>query len=258
MHSNPLQHPFLETTKDGSHTLYSPQFNQHYHSTNGAVSESRHVFFEQNGLKQALSERSRINILEIGFGSGLNLLLLMDYCLHLKTAPQIQYHSIEAYPISAQTAAALNYDAYLDHPELAQKLHPVFSQLTDGMNTFPVSGNINLSLFYGLFDDYEPTETTFDFIFHDAFSPQANPSLWSASVFEKLLAHSNPAAVLTTYCAASKARGAMARAGWNVARAPGALGKREMTAASPSEQPLAHLKRLNEKRLAQRYEGRDF
>jgi hypothetical protein len=31
-----------------------------------------------------------------------------------------------------------------------------------------------------------------------------------------------------------------------------------MTAASPSEQPLAHLKRLNEKRLAQRYEEGDF
>jgi tRNA U34 5-methylaminomethyl-2-thiouridine-forming methyltransferase MnmC len=199
-----------------------------------------------------------MNILEVGFGSGFNLLLLMDYCLHLKAAPQIHYHSIEAYPISAQTAAGMNYDEHIDHPELAQKLPAIFSQLTSGMNTFPISDNINISLFYGLFDVYEPGDITFDFIFHDAFSPEANPLLWSASVFEKLLARSNPRTLLTTYCAASKARGAMASAGCNIARAPGAPGKREMTVASPSEQPLAHLKRLNEKRLARRYEEGDF
>src|SRR5699024_9436964 len=111
------------------HTLYSPQFGQHYHSTKGAINESRHVFFERNGLRQALSQRSHMNILEIGFGSGLNLLLLMDYCLHLKAAPQIQYHSIEAYPISARTAAAMNYGEHIDHPELAQKPPDIFSQL---------------------------------------------------------------------------------------------------------------------------------
>jgi tRNA U34 5-methylaminomethyl-2-thiouridine-forming methyltransferase MnmC len=258
MQPTPPQNPSLKITDDGSHTLYSPRFSQHYHSTKGAVNESRHIFFEQNGLKKALAERSRINILEVGFGSGLNLLLLMDYCLNIETAAQVQYYSIEAYPIPVRTADAMNYDEYVDYPGLAQKLPAIFSQLKSGMNTFSIGDNINLSLFYGLFDAYEPDDLTFDFIFHDAFSPEANPALWSAFVFEKLLAYSNPLAVLTTYCAATKARGAMARAGWYIAQAPGAHGKREMTIASPSAQPLAHLKRLNEKRLAQRYEEGDF
>ncbi len=50
----------LVETRDGSHTVYSPQFDQHYHNPNGAVAESRYVFFKQNGLSEkegGLSDR---------------------------------------------------------------------------------------------------------------------------------------------------------------------------------------------------------
>lgn len=77
-------------------------------------------------------------------------------------------------------------------------------------------------------------------------------------MFQKLKKWSNPNALISTYCAASKARGAMAWPGWKVTRAQGALGKREMTLASLTSKPLAHLKRVNEERLAQRYEEGDF
>ena len=40
-----------------------------YHSENGAINESQHVFI-QNGL--SLIDKKEINILEIGFGTGLN------------------------------------------------------------------------------------------------------------------------------------------------------------------------------------------
>ncbi|MDZ7772376.1 MAG: MnmC family methyltransferase [Balneolaceae bacterium] len=97
-----------------------------------------------------------------------------------------------------------------------------------------------------------------DFIFHDPFSPDVNPELWTGEVFSKLLAWSAPSAVLATYCAASAARGAMCWAGWKVARAPGALGKREMSLASPDASMLEGFERVNEERLAARYEAGDF
>ncbi|MFO7884188.1 MAG: MnmC family methyltransferase, partial [Desulfobacteraceae bacterium] len=65
-------------------------------------------------------------------------------------------------------------------------------------------------------------------------------------------------AVLTTYSAATSARAAMAVAGWYIARAPGALGKREMTVASKNPDKLSHLKRVDEERLARRFHDGDF
>ena len=58
----------LQSTEDGSPTLYSPRFSEHYHSTRGALSESRHVFID-HGLA-TLTLPSPIRVLEYGFGLG--------------------------------------------------------------------------------------------------------------------------------------------------------------------------------------------
>ncbi len=248
----------VKQTKDGSDTLYSNQFGQHFHNINGAISESKHVFLECNGLKEALKSRKTINILEIGFGTGLNLLLLMDQHLNTNSSARINYQAVEAFPLSSKVVDSLNYDQFLCYPELTEKLTPLFDSLRKGMNKFELLPNFSITIFYGPFIDFKPPEFEFHYIFHDAFSPDVNPELWMSSTFQKLLHTSHPNAKLTTYCAASKARAAMAHAGWKIARAPGALGKREMTIASPSGDSLKPFKRVNEKRLAERYEQGDF
>ena len=50
----------------------------------------------------------------------------------------------------------------------------------------------------------------------------------------------------------------MAVAGWKLAKARGALGKREMTIASLSENNLTDFKRINEERLIERFNNGDF
>lgn len=248
----------IEHTKDGSHTLYSPQFNQHYHNPNGAVAESHHVFFEKNGLGDRISKDDDLTIFEMGFGTGLNFLLLMDYLVERESAGTINYCSIDAYPVDPKTAGSLNYGEFLHEPVLVKKLPEIFKEIETGINIFNPRPNVTLHLFNGKFDDFNPAELKADFLFHDPFSPEVNEELWSGKVFKKLAAWSNRNAVLSTYCAASKARGAMAWAGWHVAREQGALGKREMTVASLNPDRLAHLKRVNEERLAKRYETGDF
>ena len=252
------QNPPFKTTGDGSHTLYSNRFKQHYHNPNGAVAESKHNFFETNGLYDALKNREQINILEVGFGTGLNLLLLMDALHNLETQPKVIFYSIEAYPISGETASALNFGSHLDHPELAEELPPIFEALKSGINSFGIAPYLHAHIFFDQFDEFEAGDLYFDFIFHDAFSPAVNPDLWSGEVFKKLLNCSHKKALLTTYSAASKAKGAMAWAGWNVAQASGALGKREMTVASPSSEALTGFKNVNQAHLARRYEEGDF
>ncbi|MCF8223118.1 MAG: hypothetical protein K9J25_08205 [Bacteroidales bacterium] len=51
----------ITPTPDGSNTLYVPSTDEHYHCTNGAIQESRHVFFE-NGYRQCSSNPVRIFI----------------------------------------------------------------------------------------------------------------------------------------------------------------------------------------------------
>lgn len=250
--------PEITTTRDGSHTLYSQQFDQHYHNPNGAVAESKHVFFKQSGLLNALTNRDSITILEIGFGTGLNLLLLMDYCRKLKSNATIHYYAIEGFPIDIKTVHNLNFDQHLSTPEFANHLSTIFGGLTDGMNYFQLSDSITLHLFKGLFKDFSAENLQADFIFQDAFSPDVNPELWTGNFFKRIANLSTTNVILSTYCAASKVQGALAWAGWKVAKTQGALGKREMIVASLSEEPLSHLKRINEEHYAHRYKEGDF
>jgi tRNA U34 5-methylaminomethyl-2-thiouridine-forming methyltransferase MnmC len=56
-------------TSDGSSTIHLPDWNEQYHSKNGSINETYHVFIN-SGLKEVLSDE--VSILEIGFGTGLN------------------------------------------------------------------------------------------------------------------------------------------------------------------------------------------
>lgn len=258
MSENYDNHPEIKETRDGSHTLYSRQFDQHYHNPNGAVAESKHVFFEQSNLLDDLKTGKPLTILEVGFGTGLNLLLLMDYCLELNSNSEIHFFSIEGFPIDADTAQKLNYDQYLNHPELADSLPNIFANLSVGTNEFMLSNNITLHLFNGLLKNFNTENLQANYIFHDAFSPDVNPELWTGNTFKRMAEFSKSKVILTTYCAASKTQGALAWAGWKVAKTQGALGKREMIVASLSEKPLADFKRINEEHYARRYNEGDF
>ncbi|HKJ44638.1 MAG TPA: tRNA (5-methylaminomethyl-2-thiouridine)(34)-methyltransferase MnmD [Balneolales bacterium] len=248
----------IRSTRDGSHTIYSEHFDQHYHNPNGAISESRQVFFEPAKIVEKLKTRPSLNILEIGFGTGLNLLLLADLMIPSPRCAKVIYQSVEAYPITSDIAQKLNYCNEIGNSELKGFLPEIFNHLTPGKNSFQPITNLEVRIFYGLFEDMNSDDFKADVIFFDAFSPNVNPDLWTDTVFRTLKQSAMEDVVMTTYCAATRARAAMASAGWFVARAPGALGKREMTIAALTPEPLKDYKRVNEQRLAERYNSGDF
>ena len=170
-----------------------------------------------------------------------------------------RFYSVEAYLIDQKTAASVRFGRDIDTSEYSKLLASIFSGLKSGWNTIEVSEKVTLHLFNGTFDEMELTGIKpIDYVLHDPFSPDSNPAGWTPELFQKLADHSTDNAVLTTYSAASSARAAMSVAGWYIARAPGALGKREMTVASRNPNSLSHLKRVNEKRLIERFEQGDF
>lgn len=256
-----MNQPKIIITKDGSSTLYSDEYKQHYHNPNGAVGESRHIFFQQSGLANALQTKSSLHIFETGLGTGLNLAILNSLLETENVAADVHFFSVEASPLTTTQAGKI---AFGNNPELEPSrdmLTDIFSSLTPGINEFPFSNRLSVTIFYGLFHDLFENhlfQNSFDFIFHDAFSPQVNAELWTPDTFSNLASIAKPDAVLTTYCAASSARAAMAVAGWKLCKKKGALGKREMTIASLSEKKLKNCKRLNEKRLAERYLRNEF
>ena len=65
----------IEQTEDGSATLFVPELNEHYHSVKGARTESLHIFIDM-GLKAVSTTHPQV--LEIGFGTGLNALLTLE------------------------------------------------------------------------------------------------------------------------------------------------------------------------------------
>ena len=212
----------LQLTADGSHTLFIPQMNEHYHSVNGAVQESRHVFIDA-GLH--LMQNKRLTVLEIGFGTGLNAFLtLLDSEISHQS---IYYYSFERYPLEMEMIGSLNYAERIcpDKKNAFHALHraawdsPV--RITPYFTLHKIQGDSNKS----------EIPSGLDLVYFDAFAPDKQPEMWNREIFDKLFAGMNKGGVLTTYCAKGMVRRMMKEAGYTVERIPGPPGKREMLRA---------------------------
>ncbi|TAE02717.1 MAG: methyltransferase, partial [Bacteroidetes bacterium] len=116
----------LVLTEDGSHTLYSEKLNETYHSLHGAWQESVHVYLK-NGLEYLVSESNldSIKIFELGFGTGMNAILSLDFAE--KHNKKIDMTSIEPYPVSMDLIKQMNYEKFID-PKIRyfwQNIHEV-------------------------------------------------------------------------------------------------------------------------------------
>jgi len=211
----------IESTLDGSNTLYVRELDEHYHSLNGAVQESNHVYINA-GFKEC--EKPNINILEIGFGTGLNAYL--TFLQAEKTHKNIYYTGLELYPLSLEMINRLNYtgnESYL-HEEIFKNMHICeWGQDIRLSSTFLLNKmQTDLKkLDWSVGDGY-------DIIYFDAFAPDKQPDMWTQEIFNFLYKRTNIDGILTTYCAKGIVRRMLQSAGYRVERLTGPPGKREM------------------------------
>ncbi|MCK9207739.1 MAG: tRNA (5-methylaminomethyl-2-thiouridine)(34)-methyltransferase MnmD, partial [Salinivirgaceae bacterium] len=180
-------------TSDGSHTLFVPLLGEHYHSIHGAIQESRHVFI-QTGLGP-LNAPKCIKILEIGFGTGLNALLAMQFAHQHQI--EILFTTIEKYPLRKDEFSQLNYGSVLGEEWIPhfQQLHECpWEQLVPISEAFSIQ-KIKADLLTASFIE------TYQIVFFDAFGPDKQPDLWTVTVFEKLYKSLEKQGVLVTYSA---------------------------------------------------------
>lgn len=210
------------STTDGSDTLYSPQFNEHYHSTFGAISESKHIFIKE-GLN--FSKLKSLNIFELGFGTGLNVFLSFLESIEKKLT--IKYTSIEKYPVELEIIKKLNY-----HKLLSPENQSIFNLLhyCDWDKEININTNFKFKKILSDFNQYKFTEN-FDIVFFDAFSPEIQAELWSAENFKRIYSALNNYGILTTYSSKGIVKNNLREAGFIVKRLKGPEGKRHILRA---------------------------
>jgi len=217
-----IKRPEVILTADGSKTLYIAGLDEQYHSVNGAFTESRHVFINSGLLFH--KEKATLNVLEIGFGTGLNALLTGLAALEHKKA--VSYYALEKYPLPPDTINELDYGGYLGGAavEISEAIEKaVWNCVTEIHPWFRLCKleadllNINLDM-----------EVQADVVYFDAFGPGKQPEMWTGQVFEKIYSWMASGGVIVTYSAKGEVRRRMASAGFLMERLPGPPGKREM------------------------------
>jgi len=211
-------------TEDGSHTLFVPELNENYHSTHGARQEADHIFIKE-ALQYATQLNKQLNVLEIGFGTGLNaylsLLFAQENNLH------IRYQGIEKYPVLEKEYALLNY-ASNDEQFYSYflKLHQIAWE-----NEVRINDYFSLKKEQVDFREMQLPKDFFDVVYFDAFGPDVQPNLWSEEVFRIIYQAMTSGGVLTTYSVKGSVRRTMKTVGFRVEKIAGPLGKREISRA---------------------------
>ncbi|MEZ4738647.1 MAG: tRNA (5-methylaminomethyl-2-thiouridine)(34)-methyltransferase MnmD [Flavobacteriales bacterium] len=211
-------------TRDDSFTLRNESLDVFYHSVHGAIQESTHVFIKA-GLEQV--QKLEVDVLEVGLGTGLNLLLTWIRCWEGKC--RVRYTALEPNPLSKDLLEQLDHCNELAWPGLHA---PFLERMTASNSEWAAEhGGLRFRMLPTPLLQFNE-EAAYDLIYFDAFAPRTQPELWTTDAFARMHAALRPGGMLVTYCAKGVVRRAMMEAGLSVERLPGPVGKREMFRAT--------------------------
>ena len=210
-------------TSDGSHTVYDESINETYHSIHGSINESNHVYVNA-GLKQFIyeSRKKHVNILEVGFGTGLNFLLLYDFLK--KRNIKVDYHTIEPNPLNDSVLEKLNFSKIIGSVDEIFKI--IHKSKTDEL--VEIDKKITFLKSVDTIENIKLKERKYDIIFFDAFAPSKQPDIWSYNNLNKIHSSMGEDSILVTYCSSGKFKKTLHDLGFKVEVLDGPKGKKEM------------------------------
>lgn len=229
---------------DGSNTFHSSDYDQTFHSSHGAVTETRHIFLEASGVAARLQTGVPTRILEIGFGLGLNFLLTADLAICHNAS--LDFRSWEKCLLDRKSLELLEYGKYLQHPTLLTETLTFLDSLAESIEigepttsasfTPTCSPCVQLHLYQGDATagtvDGQSGSALYDVVYLDAFSPGTNPECWEPPFLLALHTSLKPGGKLASYCAQGRFRRSLRECGFSVEALPGPPGKREITIAT--------------------------
>jgi tRNA 5-methylaminomethyl-2-thiouridine biosynthesis bifunctional protein len=215
-------------TSDGG--LYSPQFDDVYASSSGALAQARHVFLDGNELPARWTRAGNFTIVETGFGAGLNF--LSTWRAWRESAPagaRLHFISAEKHPFIRADLERI-HRRYPELCRLAPELGERYPPLLPGFHRLHLDrGRVTLTLLYGdAVSMLRQLQARADAFFLDGFAPSKNPHMWSDEVFAELARLANRGATFATYTVAAAVRKGLAAAGFEIEKRDGFASKREM------------------------------
>lgn len=214
----------IRTTSDGSKTLYINDLNENYHSHHGALQEAQHVFID-NGFN--LIYDYEINILELGLGTGLNVLVTIDEFMKTDKNHIIHYFTIEKYPVNEEEVKELDYASIFQKPEMAEINQRIHS--CNWNESIEIIPNFFLTKYHCDFFELESIEMPkINLVYFDCFGARVQPDLWEKPIFEMVANKMKIGGLLTTYSSKGSVRRILKELNFNVEKKAGPPGKREM------------------------------
>jgi tRNA U34 5-methylaminomethyl-2-thiouridine-forming methyltransferase MnmC len=212
----------LVTTSDGSHTIYVPELDEHYHSVHGAVQESEYIYL-RNGFD--LCKADPVRIFEVGFGTGLNALLTAVRCIN--GGREVFYTSIEKFPIDYDTTRLLNHYQFAgkEGKEIFDKIHSanwgVMSSICRNFNLLKIRSDLTTENLKGIYN----------LVYFDAFGPEKQPEMWTRAIFTKISEITCSNGIFVTYSSKGEVKRNLKICGFAVTLVPGPPGKRHIIQA---------------------------
>lgn len=214
----------IKTTADGSKTLYINEFNENYHSHHGALQEAMYVFIK-NGLN--LVNFYEINILELGFGTGLNVLVTIDEFLKTDKNHIVKFFTIEKYPVNKKEVEELGYDSFFEDSKMKGYYYKIHD--CEWNKSIEILPNFHFTKFHCDFFELKNLDLPkINLVYYDCFGARVQPDLWERPLFEMVSDKMESGGLLTTYSSKGSVRRILDELNFKVEKKAGPPGKREM------------------------------
>lgn len=205
----------LNPTADGSTTFFSEQWQETFHSIQGAKQEAISKFVLPSGILD--KPQDSIRILDICYGLGYNSAAAIAALTNQGIANQIEIIALELDLQVPQQAIASNL-LNIWKPEVAEVLINLATQEQKQVQTQISGKNLNMQLLIG---DARQTLAQVpiawaDAIFLDPFSPPKCPQLWTVEFIQSLANCLKPDGCIVTYSCSAAIRTALIMAGLNI------------------------------------------
>lgn len=217
----------LVMTEDGTYTLRSTSEKELMHSRMGALKESREKFINPSQISQIDSPR----ILDLCSGLGYNTIAALE------ANPKSEITMIELVPEMLYLGKCLSI------PSKGKKIFNIavenyFNNIRE--NTIQIYCN-DARIILGA----DLSESQFDMVFHDGFSPGKDPVLYTVDFLRLLKNNMKKNGLLISYSSSIPFRSALILAGFFIEEGPSVGRKRGITLASPSLSALKYTNRIS-------------
>jgi len=202
-----MKKDILVKTADGSNTLFSNKYNQHFHNIkDGSLSEAlnKHIIPAFTYHKN----KKELNILDICYGIGYNTLASVYYVYKNSLGVKLNIYSVE---LDFDLVKSLKNFAY---PKEFESFKNIINEISTKQKYKDENFQIEVAILNARKYIKNFPKNFFDIVYQDAFSSKINMELWTKEYFDDIYKICKKSSILTTYAVATSIRLSMHEAGF--------------------------------------------